>query len=1424
MNISMNVPTVDIESVEFFIIGDDHLKLPRFHVKNPDSIIKGVPKENGVCDEHLGVTADARVCITCHNGKDVCPGHYGSYDLPYPVISPFFEKKIPDWYKLTCLNCSKLVVPEQPNLGSYKKGTMKKYLQFIQSKSPIVCPHCSTMKSKVTPKPDEPFLFIVHGGYGGKDTILYPYDTWKIFSKISDDMVAFLGKPIKCHPKNMVLNTLLISANTIRPDRKKLGSGKTGSNTTTTALQEIVRIGNSLPKDLRDRPLSDEHIQRIKELNNLVYDMISTSSVNGAAPKYRSNIAKQKNITSLKTRFPGKEGRIRHNIYGKKQQNVIRCVITCNPNVRIDEVGIPWNLLHSIQIKEEVRDFNIERLTIHFRNGVGAYPGATMIEKSNGEVYAIQQNIRQILEIGDIIYRDLIEGDIVMFNRQPTLTTSSLLSHKIKVMPEGNTIDMNPSTCAFYKADFDGDSMNVPTAPEVSVMAEISILCSTSRYYISYIDASPQIGEIQDSVIGLSELTRHETRISKYHFEKLFSSIDVYPRIDPKKNEFTGYDVITELFRNYDLKFNYRRAPTWYNQAFANIIEYDKRDVEVIIENGVHIQGILDKAAIGEGGGTIFHHIASKYSNRVAIDLIYDMQQIAIQHVLMSGFSLGLSDVIIPQSAIDKVHQAESKILEQISLLNNRVREGKLVPPIGVSVKDYHEELTMKSLEFGDDIMKPVIEGINSKTNSFLKLVLTGARGKLEHFRNSLSAIGQVGVEGRTPLDVAGRSLAIYTRNYLDPRNRGFTMNSYCSGMKPDEFFFNSMETRISLIKIQLQTSSAGTETRKSVKNFDSSIVNNFRQVVKGTKIVQYVSGGDGINAQFLEAIKCPTVAADMSDAKFNEYHTILSDTDLSTGVDKKTLAECQKILDDEFMRMKKDRDYYRNITLTFEYDSEEFYSNKIMLPVPLTQLLYDLEPADDFNLDDLMKSIKLVSTILKEISNVFFNSSYDGVVPDTFKAATKMFRIVFLSLFNSREFIKRKISHKSVEMMIYKMIVYYKRALIDPGTAIGVISAQSISQPNTQGALDSKNKSGLSDTNKSLKAFQEITAATPPERMQVPCMTLRVRKVHETDQLYVKTIANKIEMMNLGMFISSFHIFQETIGKSHIRFDHTKYIEEFISNNVSNPPPNDLGSIVILFMINKVKLIQKQMTMMNIYLRLQLHFPEFYFIYTSENQQETFIRAFFKMSKVTKTNKIDRTYLISKKDEILNYNLNGVEGIKRTAIVSKKKSYITDDGTIQQKTIYEIRTIGTNLNGIMNVHELDHKRCQSNNIVETYNVFGLAACRRKIGSELRKQVSSPLSRWHDYYADEMLFSGEISSIERFGLSAKEYKNVLLRMSESDPVSVITNAAADNLTDNMSSPSAFTAMGQCPRVGSNYNKLIEYYENEEGKVDVVDML
>ncbi len=1405
------IPGGDISSVTFFIKGDEHvLSASKVKVTNAETTTRTSSYEGGINDSHLGTTESWR-CTTCRNVKDDCPGHFGSLHLNYPIFQPFFEKKILYWLRIICPECSHLAYAVNPAFHTPpKRDILKRYVRAARNNANSIgiCQNCQSPKYKIAAKKDNPTILFYQkkSEITGKtdEVMLYPHEVKAIFDKIPNETIIMLGRNLESHPKYMIITEMVVSPNSVRPDKKKLGTGKTGSNTATTALQEIVRINMGVPTAI-PAVLSDEYLLKVRELNGVIYDMMRK----GAGPaktKHRSIAGRQKSIISFAAKIPGKEGFMRHNLLGKRVIRMIRAVITANVNIKNNEIGVPINFCHKIQIKEQVTPFNYVRLNARFKNGTAAYPGASMFIKPNGVEYSIIAGSTKYLEVGDIICRDLEEGDIVNFNRQPSLTTSSILAHKVVVKPPGNTIEMNPSICAFYHADFDGDSMNIQIPPTLSAMVEIMILCDMSRYFIAFTNAAPQIGEIQDAIIGLSEMTRNGVKLTRDRMMQLFATVDVYPDL-PIQETYTGHEVISALFAYHNLHFNYKRTPSWYMPAFKSLINYNDKDIEVIIEDGVLKQGIIDKKSVGDGAGTIFHFIANNYSSSKAMDLIFEMQQLGIQFNMTSGATLGLKDIDIPDASVRKIHEAESRILEQIDNLNAKLQEGKLVPPLGVSVKTYFEELTRKALSFGDDLMQPVIEGLDASHNSFLKMVMTGARGKIEHVRSSLSAIGQLSLAGdRTPTTLAGRSMACYPRNYLNPLSRGFTADSYRAGMTQQAFYFHSMESRISLITIQLQTSVSGTEERKSVKNFDSSIVNNVRQVTKGTKIIQFVAGGDGVDSRYLESIKCHTAAADLSNADFeSKYHVIVSEKDIDTTV--------QQIFDDEFSVLKKDRDFFRKTLLNFEYDTDDFYNNAGMIAVPLMQLYDDLKPVvpiNKYTLDDSVKSVIMVNNFLKRIPSIFYNSTYDGPISKPFKAATKLFRIIFRSWFCGANLSKRCIDPESLEMILQKTELHYKRSLVEYGLAIGVITAHSISQPLTQQALDSKNVSGLTVKKRGLKQFQEIVSAATPDKMQLPSMTLRLK--NETDELHAKAVANKIEMMNLQMFTKSWHIVPESIHKLHPKFaEHQKYVGEFITLNKNFQPPNDIIKIAIVFAINKVALIQKQMSMVTIYTKLQLAFPDIYFVYTNENQEETFLRAYIRLTKVTKN--LSKEYITKIKDNLLSATIRGIPRIKKAVAMSRKKNMLMPDGTIKMLEMYEIITDGTNFEAIiMNVPELDLLRCMTNNVVESFEIFGADIARRKVSSELRKQVTESLPRFHDHYAEEMVSSGRLTSIERYGLSAREYKNVLLRMSESDPLAVITEAADNNITDTLMSLSAYTVMGQIPRCGSSMNKLVEIDE------------
>jgi len=190
------------------------------------------------------------------------------------------------------------------------------------------------------------------------------------------------------------------------------------------------------------------------------------NEIPGVAPMaQKTNYRPFKSITQ---RLKGKEGRIRNNIMGKRMDYTARTVISVDPNIDIDEFGMPQKIAMNLTFPEIVTKYNLSKLQKMVKNGPGVYPGAKMIMKTtsmcNGEASPCKISLKYVdlqkeaseLQIGDVVYRHLLDGDVVLVNRQPTLHKMSMMGHKVKILP-GNTFRLNIMSVSPYNADFDGD-------------------------------------------------------------------------------------------------------------------------------------------------------------------------------------------------------------------------------------------------------------------------------------------------------------------------------------------------------------------------------------------------------------------------------------------------------------------------------------------------------------------------------------------------------------------------------------------------------------------------------------------------------------------------------------------------------------------------------------------------------------------------------------------------------------------------------------------------------------------------------------------------------------------------------------------------------------------------------------------------------
>lgn len=987
--------------------------------------------------------------------------------------------------------------------------------------------------------------------------------------------------------------------------------------------------------------------------------------------------------------------------------------------------------------------------------------------------------------------------------------------------------------------------MNVMIAQSSISRNEIWGLGNPGIFFISYKNGRPKAGESQDSLIGTSELTRSNVRIDKYHMMQLIgqtsATIDLSGRPNQIKN---GRYLLSMLLQEKNLNINFSTTANIYQQGYAPFMKYDPQEIKVQIDRGKIKSGVIDSKTIGEGAaGGLFHIIHNKYGAEAALSASHDIQQLALAFLFYRGFTVSMEDLVLDKKHIQKIHEIESSLVKGSHLITKELNDGYIIPPIGSTIQEFYEEKQLNQLSSGDLFIGPVLNSIDPTNNGFSKLIMTGSKGKPVNLWSSVSAIGQLTIGGeRMKEDFGGRTLPYFTRYDNNPISRGYIANSYSAGIINTEFIANAQEARNSLIGIAMGTAVSGEQNRKSIKNLEPIAINNRRQASKFKNILQPIYGDDGADPRYLEMITIPTMAKNLSDKKFAElYHSKAKD------FPEFNRKELQNILDKEFAILKQDRDLYRRIFLDIEAKTGRLFTNKIHLPINVKRIIddviYQMRDTETSTVDPI-QSLEMIQNLTDNLPYRLMNEIMESKkieIPKYMEHAMTLLRILIRSYLNVATLVKHSISSKMLKIIIDRIKFDYSQSLIDYGVAIGIISAQAVSEPMTQMALDSKHRAGLGGAKvKGMSKIKEIFGARPTERMTSPTMILQVIEEFKYNKAKVREIANHIEMLPFNTFVISWQLFFEEYGKP-IHPDYTKetaLIKEYEKFNKGVQIPTDLSKWVLRFELSRSNMILKQMDIETIYTKIRTNFPQSFIIYSQENapsmtkssntkknknQEHSLVMRVYFRTTFTKTF-LDQDKMLEIKDNILNTIIRGVDGIIAANVREASINVIAPSGEIETKQIYSIVTDGTNFQKILENSNIDPNTIQSDSILEIAEMLGIEAAREKIINELRNQVDSVSYKHYPIYADEMCYTGVVTSIERHGLSKRERHNFMLRISESSPINVMEDGAVNNMLDNLEGISPRIMMGESPRIGSLYNSFIideEFVKSNTQNVDDV---
>jgi DNA-directed RNA polymerase I subunit RPA1 len=1215
-------------------------------------------------------------------------------------------------------------------------------------------------------------------------------------------------KPIN----SLFLEFLVVAPNRFRPETKGTGTGtQTYLNIQTVALLRILSINHALKSYEDDK--NEIYIERYLEMQHAINMYMDSSNWSRQS---------EKDLAGLRQLLEKKEGLFRLKMMGKRVNYAARSVISPDPYIHTNEIGIPVVFAKTLTFPEPVRENNLEYLRKLVENGPHNHPGANIIEEKDGTKVILdkfsQKQLKSIAArlytggIGKIVYRHLETGDWLLVNRQPTLHKPSMMAHMARVLPKQTTIRMHYSNCNTYNADFDGDEINLHFFQSQLARSEAKHIASTDYQYTGPTSGKPLRGLIQDHVVSGVLLCSKDTFLERDQYMQLIfigtshlnNTIQIPPCIYKPKLLWSGKQVISTIIKALSAgkhQMNLNEKCKVHGGAWGPA---GKEEERLIIKQGYVCTGILDKNHIGNVEFGLVHAFHELYGETSAAMLLTSLGRVLTMYLQIVGFSCSMDDLILkPEynkirlemgSAIDK--QALDYTYEILNA-SNTISTQKLLSNIEFFLLDNEsnrKELDVKMIS----LLNVSCSKLQSKcmpfglfkrfpSNSFSAMVITGAKGSTVNHNQISLMLGQQELEGRrVPLTSLGRSVPSFDPYDPTPRANGLILDRFLTGIKPQEFFFHCMAGREGLVDTAVKTSRSGYLQRCLIKGLESLVV-GYDYTVRDSdrSIIQFLYGEDSV---------------DPSKNKYLKAFDFLCDNQNAMR-DKLKYRECKQKLD------------FEKISEFENYDLENL----------LDSALHRFSPA----------SIGSLPTVLYKLCNSFVEDK---------KSLRRLDRTI------------QKISKSKFESLVS---LKYMNCSIQPGESVGIIASQSIGEPSTQLTLNTFHLAGHGSVNVTLgiPRLREILM-TASSTIKTPTMTLPFKH----SLALANDFKNKIQKISFKDLIKKIKIHEKIIPSKNkrtytakIMFEDKDLIEaetgitwEYIYDKVQNLLVINIDNAIankikktefkIDVQFNEKKDLQGEEEVPQTQIKKDKHDKDDNEkkkkeISTYDNESEE-IKSEYELPKEEKVENTDYKCLkkCTKSDKNsyfkvifevpMKYNILVLSEIEKQleSTFIRELSGIGKCHANQEKDEDEviITTEGVNFSEIWKYENLfELNRISSNDVVSVLKTYGVEAAGRTIVNEIGSIFShygiSVDKRHLNLISDFMTFNGGYRPFNRFGMN--ENPSPLLRMSYETTMNYLSDASLINETDPGRSPSACIVLGKPTRTGTNYMDIFQVINN-----------
>ena len=1264
-------PSKLVDSIRFTLLSPNEIrKLSAVEVQTADTYDEdGVPIVTGLMDGRLGTLEPRQKCKTCGNTAAACPGHFGHIELSEPVIHVSFGKLIHKILSVTCRNCGRVLLSndkiekyrmkieeEEKQLSTVPEIIFEKIAK--DAKRTKECPHCGTRQYTIEYAKPTSYHEIMDGGA----TKLTPSAIRERLERISDEDLRVLGMdPKASRPEWMILQVLPVPPVSVRPSIT-LESGIRSEDDLTHKLVDIIRINQKLKEALE----SGVPINIIQELHELLQYHVTTyfdNEVSGLPPaRHRSGRA----LKTISQRLKGKEGRFRGNLSGKRVDFSARTVISPDPNLDINEVGVPGDVALRLTVPEKVTHWNLDEMRKLIENGPDIYPGALYIIRPDGrrvrlEFVAERKTLAEAIEPGFTVERHLRNADIVLFNRQPSLHRSSIMAHMVKVLPY-RTFRLNPCVCPPYNADFDGDEMNLHVPQNEEARTEAKLLMQVQDQILSPRYGGPIIGAIRDQLSAAYLLTKNSTFLTKGEVGTLLQSAGYEgelpkPAVKRPRELWTGKQIFSLFLPR---GFNFMSKSNLCKKCSECKKERCPDDAYIVIRNGILERGVVDKSSIGaERSESLFHRIVKDYSPETAREFLDSISKLLDRFITLKGFTYSLDELDISPPVKEKIRKAIEKAEERVNAHIESYMRGTLERLPGQSLGESLEIYIMNELSRARDLAGQYADEYFDIDNDGVIMTRAGARGSMLNIGQMTACVGQQSIRGKRILrGFRDRTLPFFNSGDAGAEARGFVYSSYRDGLNPVEFFFHAMGGREGLVDTAVRTQQSGYMQRRLINALEHVRV-EYDGTIRDSRgsIIQFGYGEDGVDP---------------------------AKSDHGKAVNIERLAD--------------------RIRLAME---KGVYANKPYLEKKI-------EEAKDL----------LTPLLIEELRKNLF---------------------------------KERLTKKAADEIMRQVVENYGRALVEPGEAVGIVSAQSIGEPGTQMTLRTFHFAGVREQNVTLGLPRLIEIVDARKMPSTPMMIVYLDKEHRGSREKAEEVAALITHTTLG--------------------------------DVATSIESDITRMKLMVALSPQSMRERSVSMEEVRNAVRLSGCE---VKVDKYKMEI------------KPKEMDVTQFKRLHSKLPSLHVKGIAAVRRALVMEEKGEWI-------------IRTEGSDLEEVLAILGVDPARTTTNSVHEVAKVLGIEAARNVTMKEamgvLEEQGLDVDVRHVMLVADAMTASGEVLQVGRHGISG-EKASTLAKAAFEITVPTIVDAAVKGKSDTLRGVAENVIVGQAIPMGTG---LIEVYMTLLGK-------